>query len=345
MWAALTIDRAVPLGRASTRRAAWVVCTAACLGLGCGPTNVVKQLPPGSSDADAGAHGDGGADDGYVSMASDPACDLGGVWVARQTTFAHGLVDTTNGNWYFLELKQVGDEVEVLDHFDCGLRVDSPAVTITMPDKTELLLATVNTQVGRKGTIKRNGARCDVVLDRFWSVRGANIADYLPRGPHDPRDVDELEAEAPLPTKENPEGSFDQDEDGNPGITLKVGNNDARYSVQRDWLEWFTCNGTADDPPKCQPGNENDYGIMASEDLSGFWLRSDFNNQDFPLGSTNPLYEMNGTPVRNKNNRVEFRLLGRTRMADKVVQFLGLADVKAQCAQLRLLMPLEEVSE
>src|SRR6185436_13456164 len=99
---------------------------------------------------------------------------------------------------------------------------------------------------------KRSGARCDFSLQRFWSARGIDYATYLPNGPLDPRDVDELEAEAPMPTKANPAGSFDQDEDGNPGITLKIGNNDARYSAQRDWLEWFTCNGTSADSGKCQ---------------------------------------------------------------------------------------------
>jgi hypothetical protein len=319
--------------------------TALCFTLACGPTNVVKKLPPGSSDEDAGAGDDGGPDDGYVSMASDPACDVGGLWALRQTNFAHGLVDTTGANWYYVELEQVGDAVEVVDHLDCGMQIDAPGLTIVMPDKTEALLATANSQLGRQGTMKRAGARCDFSLARFWSVRGVERDVYLPEGPHDPRDVAELEAAVPLPTKANPSGAIDQDEDGNPGITLKIGNNDARYSVQRDWLEWFTCNGGVADSPKCQPGNSADFGIHASTSLDHFWTRSDFNNQDFPLGSTDPLYEMNGTPVRDKNNRVEWTLLGRTRLGAKAAEFWGLADTKARCAMIKRLMPIEKVTE
>ena len=103
--------------------------------------------------------------------------------------------------------------------------------------------------------------------------------------------------------------------------------------------------GTAADSPKCQPGNESDYGIAASKKLDHFWTRSDFNNQDFALGATNALYEMNGTPVRDKNNRVEWALLGRTRRSDKAAEFWGLADTKARCASIKRLMPIEKVTE
>jgi hypothetical protein len=313
--------------------------------MACGPTNVVKPPPPGSSGHDAGLEDGGVPDGGYVSMASDPACDLGGLWATRQTNFAHGLVDTTGANWYYFEVQQVGDHVEVVDHLDCGMEIDAPGLTIVMPEKTEAIMATANSQIGRQGTMKRSGERCDFALGRFWSVRGVDKAIYLPDGPFDTRDIDDLQAAAPLPTKDDPTGAIDQDEDDHPGITLKVGNNEARYSVQRDWLEWFSCNGTAADSAKCAAGNENDFSIGADAGLAHFWTRADYNNQDFPLGATNPLYETNGTAVRDKNNRTEWTLLGRTRTDGMAAEFWGLADTKARCAMIKRLLPIERVSE
>jgi hypothetical protein len=336
------------MGAHSSRQ---VTCTrglvAACaLGLwvGCGPTNVVKKFSAGPDDRDGGTGGDGDGGSDYVSMASDPACDMTGVWLVRQTNFASSLVDTTGGNWYYLEIEQTGDAFEVVDSFECGFQIFSPAASIVMSEKTEMLLSLVNSQVGRKGTMKRAGARCDFSMQRFWSLRGVG-EEYVPGGRFDTRDIDEVEAVAPLPTKGNQAGAIDQDEDGKPGITMKIGNDDERYAVQRDWLEWFSCSGTASDHGACQAGNENDYSITPSAALAEIFVRSDFNNQDHVMGATSPLYELGGMPVRDKNNRVKFVSLGRTREAAAAMRFWALPSLKARCDEMRRVLPLEKESE
>src|SRR5262245_3596759 len=50
----------------------------------------------------------------------DGDCSMAGLWAVRQTGHVQALVSTTTANWYFFELAQDGDVIEVVDHFDCG---------------------------------------------------------------------------------------------------------------------------------------------------------------------------------------------------------------------------------
>lgn len=315
--------------------------------LGCGPTSVVKQFDGNVSEGDAGSDdgsvGGGGGE--YVSKAKDSDCDMTGVWIARMTTFAKGAVDTVGANWYFLELAQEGEEVEVVDHYDCGFVVEAVGIRVITPPRTLEALAAHNLQKGRRGTMKKVGDRCDLKLARFWSVRGASEETYLPRGHHDTRDIADLQAEVPLPTKANPEGAEDWDEDGKPGITLLAGNNDERNTVQRDWVEWFSCNGVSSDHPACSAENADRFFIEATEAFDEFTVRVDFNNEDSVLAASSPLFEAAGHPNRQKNNRITFKLLGRTREDPMAKDFLAKSDLLARCNAIQTLYPVEKVSE
>jgi hypothetical protein len=317
------------------------------LTLGCGATNIVKESAAQMGDEDdAGMHtGGGGFGDGGMSKAADPACDMTGLWALRMTTWAHGLADTLGANWYYLEIAQVGEELEVVDHVDCGVFVDA-GFSVHGSEKLEAVLYEHNRQTGRKGTMKRSGEQCDVWFNRFWSVRGADEDTYLPKGHHDPRDIADLQAEAPLPSKANLAGAEDWDEDMQPGITMLIGNDGARYSVQRDWLEWFSCNGNGVNETVCTGTDPAQFGLPANENFETFTIRADFNNEDSVLGASNPIYEASGTPIRTgekgATNRVQFLLLGRRRDVGAAKDFWALPDTKARCARIRELLPAEK---
>jgi hypothetical protein len=321
---------------------------------GCGSTSLVKPAPPDEGpgkDAGTDAGTDlcaqftdhdqpGFAPDAGPPVAADPECDMTGLWATRMTTWARGGVETLGANWYYLELAQDGENVMVVDHFDCGVWVDAGFYVYPTP-KLEEVLYTHNIQTGRRGTMKRNGDRCDLWFNRFWSLRGADDAVYLPCGHHDKRDIADLQAAVPLPNKENPDGAEDWDEDEKPGITMLIGGSTAaRYSVQRDWLEWFTCNENGVNGELCNEGTAQFYGIDASADFTSFVIRAHYNNEDSVLGATNPIYEM---PTRTGvNNRVAFTLLGRTRESPDAKAFWALADTNARCARLKELLPAEK---
>ena len=311
--------------------------------LGCGSASIVKEsAAQAGQDDDAGMHmGGGGFGDGGMSMAADPACDMTGLWATRMTTWAHGIADTLGANWYYLEIAQDGEQLTVIDHFDCGIYVDA-GFPVRASEKLMEVLIDHNRQTGRKGTMKRSGDRCDLWLDRFWSVRGVDDTKYLPRGHHDPRGVKELSAEAPLPSEANPTGAQDWDMDMHPGISMLIGNNDARYSVQRDWLEWFTCNGNGVNASLCKDTDPELYGLKAATIWDEFTIRVDFDNEDSVLGATNDLFKATGEALRNGvNNRIKFKLLGRTRSSDLAKAFWALPDDMARCARIRDLLPAE----
>jgi hypothetical protein len=303
-------------------------------GLGCG-----ADVP--GEDEGVGDRGfkDGEGGDGDTLGEGD--CAMAGLWAVRQTTHVHALVDTTAANWYFIELAQDGDAIEVVDHFDCGYgSVSTGGTGITSP-ATDVALATRNLQKGRRGTVARSGAYCDFKLDRFWVVRGASEQSYLPAERNDPRTLEEIQDAMPLPTPADPSGQEDWDGDGQPGVTFLIGSSDARYSVSREWNEWFSCNGTAADSPVCQPEDVEKYNLPASAAKDLIELRADFNNEDSPLGATSELYEVVGTPQRIADNRVTWKRLGESRDQGQARELFASDEVNARCGFIRELLPVE----
>jgi hypothetical protein len=333
--------------------AAVPVAALATLSLACGATSIIKEPEQGQmhdAGVDAGPPVPPGCEQSVPmhpplgdAPPADANCDMTGLWALRMTSWAHGLADTEGANWYYLQIEQHGEEFEVVDHFDCGIYVDAAGLNVQSSQKLESALYKHNLQKGRRGTMKRVGNACNLRFDRFWSLRGASDEIYLPCGHHDLRDIADLQKQVPLPSKANPKGAEDWDEDGRPGITMLIASNDARWSVQRDWLEWFSCNENELEQTRCADADPATHGIKAAKSWPMLNVRADFNNEDSVIGATNPLYETPGIPTRTgKDNHVQFLLLGRSRDEGAAKAFWALPDTEARCAHIRELLPAEK---
>jgi hypothetical protein len=327
-------SRATPAPRVRLGRLAHILVLACAA---CGPTNVIKKSAGDQTELDGGSGED-------ASMASRMPCNLTGLWMVRQTTFSMAVgVTTSNANWYYQEFAQTGDKVEVVDHFDCGMAV-AANVTAKVSAATEKALSLHNIQIGRKGTLKTNGAHCEFELEKWWNVRGASEETYLPMGHFDKRDIPDLQKQIALPTEDMPAGQEDWEADGHPGITLLLGSNGERYSVQRDWIRWFSCNGLSSDDPVCKPDNAKKYGLSSAKPLEKFVVRADFNNEEAILGANSPLWETGGMADRTLNSRVTFRFLASSRDDQAGKDFWKLT-LNERCTQMKMLLPIEEVTE
>jgi hypothetical protein len=303
--------------------------------IGCG-----ADVP--SEDEAAGDHEykDSEGDDGDMLGGGD--CAMAGLWAVRSTTHLQAIVATTIANWYFIELAQDGESLEVVDHFDCGYGSSSTAGTGITSPAADVALAAHNLQIGRRGTLKKSGGFCDFHLDRFWVVRGASEATYLPAERNDARSLEDMQAALPLPTDEAPDGQEDWDGDGHPGVTFLIGSRDQRYSVSREWQEWFSCNGGAADSPVCQPADVEKYSLLAGRTSDVVEVRVDFDNEDSPIGATSELYKVIGVPQRIADNRVTWKRLGNSRDEGLAKQLFSNGDVNARCALIREQLPVEQ---
>jgi hypothetical protein len=326
----------------TSRRTALFRALGMCLGvsvtssgsLGCGAEPPEEEVRGPAEDFKDSEGGDG-------DSLGDGSCSLAGLWAVRQTTYVQALVETVTANWYFIELAQDGEQLEVVDHFDCGYASISVGGTGMSSPATDVALAAHNLQKGRRGIMRKNGAFCDFSLERFWAVRGASEDVYLPGGHFDDRELEEVQAEAPLPTRENIQGQEDWDGDGNPGVTFLIGSKDARYSVSREFTEWFSCNGTSGDSPVCSEADVEKYALPASASKEQVEFRVNFNNEDSPLGATSELYAVVGMPLRLADNRVTWKRLGESRDDALASQLFSSDDVHDRCAFIRTQLPAE----
>jgi hypothetical protein len=318
----------------------------ACVGLsilasalgGCGADVPTEDEGPKDMGFKDGEGGDG-------DTLGEGDCSMAGLWAVRQTAHVQALVTTTTANWYFIELAQDGDDIEVVDHFDCGYGSASTGGVGLTSAATDRGMALHNLQKGRHGTSKRSGAFCDFKLDRFWAVRGADEAAFLPAERDDPRTLAEIQAEMPLPTVDALDGQQDWDGDGNPGITFQIGSLGARYSASREWDEYFSCNGTAADSPVCQPEDVEKYALLAASAKDTVVLRMDYDSEDSVLGATSDLYAIKGMTLRIADNRITWKRLGASRDDTLAKQMFAIDDMHERCEFIRRQLPQEQDDE
>jgi hypothetical protein len=266
----------------------------------------------GHSPAGNGGGGDGGDPpndagalatfgDGGPTVASDPDCDLNGVWIGRQLTRSTALgAGQFANNWYYLEFAQDGEQVVVTKHFDCGIEVHG-SVTVKLSPATRDALMRHNLQAGRRGTMRKQGGVCAFSLERFWSVRGADEARFRPTGALAAQDIAQVSAANPLPTQDMPDGAQDWDDTGTLGVAWQITGitSGSRESDQRDWTEWFT---------------DDDFTITPDQDWSAdLVVRSRFNNEEKLFSASNALVATLSTADAEAKHTVTLRFLGRSR--------------------------------
>ncbi len=203
-------------------------------------------------------------------MAASPECDLNGRWLVSQRVLAQALGQKqASHNWFYLEIKQDGENVTVTKGLHCGYevtKVTSFAANVQCQAAWPGMLEKCSS-TGRKGTYKLAGDQCALTFAKEYVVRGATVSAYL-----DPS--------VPLPTAQamgTTPGWEDWDNDSQKGITMNVtgGATGKIYVVQRDWTE---------------------YAGNTAKGASKFKVPVKWNAEQKILGSTSSLLEQNSQP-------------------------------------------------
>jgi hypothetical protein len=285
----------------------------------------------GATTTQAGAPAESGAGaSSPAGGATDPECDLTGLWAAKQMTVSESLsLPQTSNNWYFLELRQTGDTAEVVRHFDCGIEVRG-SVTVTVSKATLMASLTRNLQMGRKIAVKRAADKCTLDAEQFWSIRGADEQRFAPDMRNSSQSIGDLKTMKPLPTPSMMDGSVDTEGDGKPGIAFQVAGiiMGTRNSVQRDWSRWFT-----------EPGYEIAAGMNWTSDLR---IRSDFDNEESILDPTSGLLNSNSLPKAGAKHALKLRFLGRDASDARAAAMIKPADLDT-CYAIQDALPAEQL--
>lgn len=279
------------------------------------------------------------AEDAGVEDAGASECNMQGVWALRWISYASNVAVAVSNNWFYLEVEQNGEELTVKESVDCGYRAFVGNFVTYSPPALERVLPQYNSQAGRKGTLRKAGEQCDLFLHKFWTVRGADPATYLPDGPFAETTLAAVQAKAPLPSPANPEGAEDWENDGNIGITLVIEDTGERYSTNRDWTEYFSCNGGDADPAGCRPGDSDVFALTPEALQDSFTVRSAYDGEDPPLASTSPLFNNDAPPLADGNHRGTFKRLGSGRDDGMARAFWAETDAYERCQLLRQWLP------
>jgi hypothetical protein len=206
---------------------------------GCASDSVNGDDDDDDDDDDDVVDIDGGQPPGPDAPPGASRCNMAGVWVAEQYTVSVALgADQTAVNYYYFDISQDGDTFIINKQLNCGFIVTGSA-NVTVPNATlEALADNEFAGLGRKGTFAEEGDACHFSLQRSYSVRGANKAEFLTdvwNIGDDPIDLDDFPA---LPANEA-QGMEDWDNDGREAITLEVSGllSGKRAVAQRDWTE------------------------------------------------------------------------------------------------------------
>ena len=227
--------------------------------------------------------------------------------------------------WYYLQVEDTGDEIEIVGGFNCGIRVEGSASVTLTREATEALRSR-NSPIGRRGEFYPDGDECHFSLERTFLLRGGDPAllpaDYSEYA--DAEALDRLDVDIPLPTPENLELAEDVDGDGEPGIAFQVGGAVAgsRNVVQRDWNDIFS----SPDYPVMQ-GATDDFTTDFNYDVSESLLS--VTGCDFGCG----LLEAGSAPDPDGDHRTRFV---RVNPEDVV----GTSDVET-CFNVQDLIPWE----
>jgi hypothetical protein len=196
---------------------------------------------------------------------------------------------------------------------------------VTLSRETLTAALRANPQDGRKGTVKRAGGTCELDVERFWSVRGAEVRFLPSSGRAASESITEVAKMQPLPTQASTAGAIDLEGDGQLGIAFQASGilSGTRNSVQRDWTRWFTAPG---------------YEIVPSADWrDDLTIRADFDNEEMVMHVTSPLLSTLSTPVMT-SHVIRLRFLGRSR-EDARAQAVMKADDVDTCYAVQDALP------
>jgi hypothetical protein len=296
-----------------------------------GRPSVAGQHGAGSGSGAAGqgteTPGVAGADGGPL-LTTDPDCDFSGIWAAKQVTISEALtLPQSSNNWYYLEFAQSGDQITIIKHFDCGVEVLG-SLRVQISRSTLESLSKQNLQIGRKGTLIKQGGGCKLTIARFWSVRGAEER-FLPNATRDSSDsVNQVAVSNPLPTASMTNGAIDTEGDGKLGVAFQVSGIGTRNAVQRDWTEWFTA-----------PGYEIAADTDWREDLS---VRADFDNEEVVLDPSMGLLITGSTPQAGAQHVLRLHFLGRDATDSRAKAIIREDNVET-CYAIQDALPAEQL--
>lgn len=258
---------------------------------------------------DGGTGGGGGA-------AQDADCDMNGIWIARMMTVQEALsLEQCGSNYFYLELKQEGADVEVVNSMHCGIEGRGSS-NGTLSDAAILALTKANRQIGRKGTMTKGAdGTCQFTMEKFWAAFGADEAAFVPTPRNSDTPFAQVQMEMPLPT--TPAGAFDTDGDGNPGLSIIITGaiQGTRFSVQRNNYSWLT-----NDRYKITP---------ALDWTSEIEARADFVGEETVVGTMpdDGLLSAGSNGVPNaKSARVTLKFLGRNTADPRVSAIVTATD-------------------
>lgn len=230
-------------------------------------------------------------------------CNLTGSWFVNLTTRNIAIANAVAiaDNYFYVEIEDNGDDIVVTRSFDCGFEVcGATGVVLTTKQTSELsrrnrmdghVDEANDLQVApRTGTYKPAGdGQCELQMERWWSIRGANVANSLPaRSDYSTTTLPSIQASKPLIPK-NPPASpeNDWDEDGKPGITLAitVPIGGWRAVSQRDW---------------------NEFGPDVIDDgATDFEIEAHFDSEEILHSASSSLLNQTSTPAAN-GHKVRF---------------------------------------
>jgi hypothetical protein len=291
------------------------------------------QSAAGSGEPAAGMDAPPPLDAGMMPApgASDPECDLSGIWIGKQLAVGVVLELPQSVNiWHYFEIAQQGDDFVVTNHTDCGVEVLGD-VTVTITRATLEGTVMYNHQTGRKGTLKRSGVTCALDIARYWSVRGADEARYIPNPTRDSTEaLADVARAKPLPTAAMQDGAIDPENDGHMGIAAQVSGiaSGTRNSVQREWHRWFT-----------EPG----YEITPSTDwTSDLRIRAEYDMEESVIDPTSGLLTTVPAASTAYKHVMQLRFLGRT-LSDPRAQAIVKSNPVETCYALQDALPAERL--
>lgn len=159
------------------------------------------------------------ADSGIAEAGAE--CNASGIWIARMLTVIRALGLEQCGNHYdYLELRQTGSEIEVIDHLSCGFE-DRGSVMRRPTEAAARAMLGSNSQIGRKGTmVKDADGLCQLTMEPHWAVWGVDEESYVPQPRNSPQPLREVSRANPLPREGD--GVLDPDGDGRPGMSIEI---------------------------------------------------------------------------------------------------------------------------
>jgi hypothetical protein len=260
---------------------------------------------------------------------ADPECDATGLWAVKQLTrsVALGLGQFAN-YWYFFQLEQHGEVVRVVRHVDCDIYVEG-SVVVRISAATRRALHGQNSQTSRGASMRRaDDGQCALRFERFWSVRGADEARFLPTPRSSAASAAELRSSLPLPSSPRTDGAEDVEADGQLGIAWQITGiaSGTRNTIQRDVTEWTT---------------DATHTITPALDFtSPLVLRGYFDNDENVMHATSSLLASVAVADQTAEHRVTFRFLGRDQ-DDVRAQAVLDADDDVMCQRIVALIPRE----